>query len=554
MKLTSSASTTEEPNQVPGRYWNWIIYLVCVSILAFGLYIRCSTVSVPLVWHDECTSISHAAGCSSADALAYMEDKEVTFGGVKETLLTAKKDQGVATIWRVLAKDDPHHAPVFPVLLNFWQRYINPDINQLRWATVVISLFQVPAMFWLARELCRNNKGALLATALLAVSPVNLWYAQELREYSLLVVLILASSAAVVRAARTGNVRDWLIYAGLLSMAFYASSFTIFTLASHILFVLFTHGPKIGKTYFAFSKTFLIFAGMLVGTLLACLPRFTVQLANAGQTMMMQQWMYAKRPMIDIVNQALFNAFISQFDLYKDINNGYLNIAILSIILITCLVVIARSKERTTLLFIACWAGVSILCFWVPDLLFGGLRTTIVRYWLPIPLSIVLTYAVGITLMMDRKRHVAVRVLAPVMLIFIVLCDYFSCSVLTSIPEKVFMDPMSLSKIKRVVNWDNPKLIVTSQSQGSFVNTMEIEALSTILPSELRLLWLTGDKDVEIKDDYFLLLNANDKVKEMVRNQGFELEPVIEVRETLHYLLSAKRKGTSAPEREKAPG
>jgi uncharacterized membrane protein len=547
--LVSATTAQDEPKVATGKNWSWLFYSVCAVILAVGLYIRCSTLSVPIIWHDECASISHAAGSSSAAALNYWSDKEVTFGSIKEKFLVAKKDTDLVTIWKVLEHDDPHHAPLFPILLNLWERFVSNNLEQIRWATVVISFFQIPAMFWLGREISGgSNRVGALATALLAVLPANLWYAQEIREYSLTVVLILASSAAIIRAVRTSKLHDWLIYGVLLSIGFYASSFTLFSMISHVLYVMILQRPKVGKTYFAFSKRFLLFVGMLVVTLLICLPRFAVQISHSGQTMSMQEWMFAKRPLAEIFNQAMFNTFISQFDLYKDITTGYINIAGLLIIMIVCCVVIARSAHRNALFFLGSWAGVCILVFWVPDFLFSGWRTTLIRYWLPIPLSLTVTYALGLTLMLEKQRHVMLRVAAPILLAFVVLCDVFSCAHMTTLPEKIFMDPMSLAKIKRVINWDHPKLIVTSQAQNNFVNTMQVEALSTILEPDLRLLWLTGDKDVPIKDDYFLLLNPNDKVKKMVLDQGYVLEPTVEVRETLTYLLSAKRKSAADSE------
>lgn len=523
----------------------WIFYVVCALIVATGLYIRCSTVAVPMLWHDEATSLAHATGNSSGTMLKDITDKEITFGAMKNTYLTAKKDATLPKVWDVLAKDDPHHAPLFPMILNLWERYVSADLATVRWVTIAISLFQVPAMFWLGREISgNNNRVAALATALLAVSPVNLWYAQELREYSLLVLLILVSTAAFIRSMRTDKIQDWLIYFISLSVGFYASAFTVFTMASHGLYLLIMQSPKVGKTYFAFSKRFLLFVGMLVATLIVCLPRFAVQISRASQTMEMSDWLSMKRPFIEMLNHALFNTFLTQFDMYQDLGSGYLNILGLIVILVVTAVVIARSSRRSALLFLGCWAGVSMIVFWLPDFIFGGWRTSTVRYWLPIPISFVLTYSLGLVLMMEAK-NIFLKVLAPIMLVFIVLCDVFSCNVLVSTAERIQMQPMSLVRIVRVIKWDGPKLIVTSQAETTFVNTMQIAALSNLVDPNLRLLWLSGDNAVEIKDDYFLVLNPSNKVKAMLSKMGYRLEPVVEVYSTLNYLFSAKRKSAS---------
>jgi hypothetical protein len=82
-----SSSITEEPELVARKDFSWIFYIVCAIIMATGLYIRCSTLSVPLIWHDECTSLAHAAGSSSGETVDFITDHETTFGTLKQKFL-----------------------------------------------------------------------------------------------------------------------------------------------------------------------------------------------------------------------------------------------------------------------------------------------------------------------------------------------------------------------------------------------------------------------------------------------------------------------------------
>ena len=63
---------------------------------------------------------------------------------------------------------------------------------------------------------------AWLAVAIIAISPFQIVYAQEARPYSLFIMLILLSSAVLLRGMRLKTNSSWAIYAVTLVVEFYS--------------------------------------------------------------------------------------------------------------------------------------------------------------------------------------------------------------------------------------------------------------------------------------------------------------------------------------------
>jgi len=83
--------------------------------------------------------------------------------------------------------------PLFPILINLVSHWLTSEaaLRAVPWAAGTLA---IPAMFFLGRQFL-SPPGALLASVLMATAPIQIEYSQEMREYSLgvlLVVLLLA--------------------------------------------------------------------------------------------------------------------------------------------------------------------------------------------------------------------------------------------------------------------------------------------------------------------------------------------------------------------------
>ena len=101
------------------------------------------------------------------------------------------------------AMADDTHPPLHPLLLRFWREVFGESDVAGRSFSVVVSIIGVLLLFDVVRH--GNDVWAALAAAgLMALASPQIAYAQETRDYALLIALVLGCCAIVVRMERFG--------------------------------------------------------------------------------------------------------------------------------------------------------------------------------------------------------------------------------------------------------------------------------------------------------------------------------------------------------------
>lgn len=164
--------------------------LIAVGILSgIGLILRAYNLAEQSLWFDELLSVS------------------ISRLGWKEVILSP-------------GSIDP---PLYYLLLHFWL-YISSDDITIRSLSALAGVFSVPALYILGRE-CFDRKTGVLAALIMAIAPLQLFYAQEARMYSLLVLFSILSIWAYIRAQTLNRKRDWIIWVTMMALAIYTHTF-----------------------------------------------------------------------------------------------------------------------------------------------------------------------------------------------------------------------------------------------------------------------------------------------------------------------------------------
>lgn len=128
------------------------------------------------------------------------------------------------------------HPPLHYLLIHFSRRLFGESDLAYRVPSVFAGVILVPLLFQLARRMDRS-KTALLAAFLAAINPLQVWYAQEARMYTLLVLLSAAATLALWRALTEERLGRWLgIYIVCAGLAFYTHYTAIFLIGAQSLF------------------------------------------------------------------------------------------------------------------------------------------------------------------------------------------------------------------------------------------------------------------------------------------------------------------------------
>ena len=138
----------------------------------------------------------------------------------------------VGSIFAELARDSS--PPLYFLLLWLWEKLFGLEPTTLRMFSVVFGVFTVYLVGQLGARLWGQRVG-LVASALLAISPLHIYYSREVRPYSLLLVFVLASFIALDGLVKTPRWSYRVGYCLVTLSAFYTHNYGIFLLVVLIL-------------------------------------------------------------------------------------------------------------------------------------------------------------------------------------------------------------------------------------------------------------------------------------------------------------------------------
>jgi uncharacterized membrane protein len=141
----------------------------------------------------------------------------------------------LSDIWVHAAHDV--HPPLYFMLLHGWIDWFGDGIFSIRTLSALPGIITVGLGVWLV-DLLATRRAALLAGILLALLPTAVRYSQEVRMYSLLGLLLIGATIALVYWVRQPRRNGYLVvYALLMAAAFYTHYFTALCVIGHWLWL-----------------------------------------------------------------------------------------------------------------------------------------------------------------------------------------------------------------------------------------------------------------------------------------------------------------------------
>ena len=127
------------------------------------------------------------------------------------------------------------NAPLYWIILHFWTKLFGFSEFSLRSPSLIFSLLSVTLTFLLGKRLF-NKKVGILASLFIGFSPFHLWYAQEARDYSMVLFLGTLSSYLFFKATKEERLKLWLSFVLVSMLGLYTNYFYIFLLISQGLY------------------------------------------------------------------------------------------------------------------------------------------------------------------------------------------------------------------------------------------------------------------------------------------------------------------------------
>lgn len=156
------------------------------------------------------------------------------------TLFFASKSFPFGII-KVFLKED-FHMPLYYIFLGGWLRVFGTNDAILRLASVFWGVLTVPAFFYLGKTYKSEKLGFLLAS-IATLSPILIYYSQELRFYSMVVFFATISITFFLKLLDEPNKKNIILF-------FLANLFILYTYTMGLIFV----ATEIGLLFFHFYK------------------------------------------------------------------------------------------------------------------------------------------------------------------------------------------------------------------------------------------------------------------------------------------------------------
>jgi uncharacterized membrane protein len=388
-----------------------VVLALIAGLVLLGVALRLYGLEQKIVWHDEVATRVLAAGATMAAQMQGLYQAQVLTAGQVLQYQQVQQSTSVLALIADLAQHDPQHPPLYYVLAKVWVDLWGDSVYALRTLSVLFSGLGLLAMYWFVRELVANRRAALTAMLLMGVSPLFILYGQEAREYALWTLTLLLSSAALLRALRLSSTavsqarKEWLLYGCSLLVAVYTSLSTLSLILVQILYVAIV-------TRLQWSRALYGFIVSLSAVGLLCLPWALNLLRNFEAFSASMAWSsLIVIPRTAVLRILSLNVTRNVFDFWPEVvQDQWLPIAASA----ACVAVIAaacvwvfRHTRRETRLYLLLLLVLPTSMLLLPDLLFGGIRSSNARYLMPVWLAVVAVLAIAF----DQALTLATRAL-----------------------------------------------------------------------------------------------------------------------------------------------
>ncbi len=127
-----------------------------------------------------------------------------------------------------------HNGPLYYLIMRPWILFFGPQDFALRYASLLASLLVIPLTYQVIRRWAGPLVG-LLTALLMGASPYAIWYAQELRMYAFVLVIVLGATWCWQQALWLRRPAFWIPYVLLISAGIYMHYLVALLIPTHIV-------------------------------------------------------------------------------------------------------------------------------------------------------------------------------------------------------------------------------------------------------------------------------------------------------------------------------
>ncbi|MCT7948967.1 glycosyltransferase family 39 protein [Ancylothrix sp. C2] len=501
-----------------------------VLILVLGIFFRFVHLEGKVYWIDESFTSLRISGYTETQLVEEVSQKGII--GIK-TLQKYQKinpDKTVLDTIRGVATEEPQLTPLYFIIARFWAQVFGSSIVTIRSLSAVISLLIFPALYWLCQELFLAPFVSWIAIALMAVSPFHVLYSQEARPYSLWTVTIIFSCAAFLHAIKRQTVLIFFYYFMSLLVGFYTHLFFIFVVVIHAIYAAI-------QEHFKWTKTFSRFTVVWCAGFLALVPWFLPIILHWEQVQNKTNWQTQIMPGY---YNALFKLWLVNFNLpfldfnfasSRDFRFNFMGIAILLggfYFICYSIYFTYRHSSPRIWQFILLLSILTFILLAIPDLLLGGMRSTVSRYLIPcyVGLQLAMAYFLANKIVFSYKKALWNFALGSMLSVGII-----SCAISSQSPVWWFKYNSNHNyNIAKIINQTKAPLLISEKDLNliNFQNLGNLLSLSYLLDEKVKLSLIIEPKMPLIYHNFsdVFLYNPSEELLASLPNQNRKIQLV----------------------------
>lgn len=509
--------------QTAANHWVdtlWFRILLLTS-LGLGVFFRVAGLGDKIYSHDEAYTSLYAAGYNKGDILINIRDGEDhTAQDIRRFLQPAGANSITDTLSSML--EGPQQSPLFYLLAHYWMRLIGYIPAALRGLAAIFGLLSIPGMYWFSKELFQSQRIAWLSTALFAISPYHILFAQDARYYSLWTLATLLSSAALLHAMRKNNVSVWLIYSLTLILGLYSHQLFILVVLVHGFYFAGLFLLRHKREYFGFVSACLL-------AFLAFTPWLYVMATYWDRAAGQMAWANQHIPWHRYIQgwALIFSSPFIDFDFASGNLIPYLLRAlVLGLIAYSFLFLVLHGSKQQKIFLLPLFI-VSAGIFIVPDMLLGGIRSVSGRYFVPVNIVTIMVVA---HLLANRSDHARPNTFVRWQLLISLLIVASLVSNVNSLQAETWWNK-ELGRVRpefvREIDQDKTLLIVRTGYHGSTIGDVLLMSLEVDSDVNFRLSEHENFENLMNYDHVYWFPGSNEEVQEISKEERLQVREVL---------------------------
>ena len=439
----------------------WLRPLVIV-VLVLGIFFRFVNIDSKVFWHDEVHTALSISGYDISQTKAQIFTGQVID---RATIQKYQKINSDKSIVKTITSLEPFHPPLYYILARIWAEIFGSSVTSLRVTSIIISLLVLPLAYWFCWQLFDSNLIAWLAVSFLAVSPFQVLYAQEAREYTLWLAMVLLANITFLVAIRRNNISRWIIYTLTLTASYYTSIFAIPVAVSQGVYTLIKNKFKPNQI------TINHFVAGLVSMILF-FPWLWIVIKYREVIDKATTWRTSK-PFIWTSMVQLWGLTISTnfADISLDVSHfsNYVFPIMFTLFLAYAIYFLVKTTEQKTWLLLVILLISPVVYVIIPDIIMGTVISSVSRYFIPWYTAIPIIFAYLISQKLSQNGAGQQR-LWQIIFLGIITLSIVSCAVASPSDtwwNKGFLGNRVLQAAK-VINQRDKPLVVADLNQTNF--------------------------------------------------------------------------------------